>query len=74
MSIIKTVQVQTIFLSSDGATSSGHAINPDVIRKAVKRLNSYYSITFHTIGLGKDCDENFMKGLVVDNNGIYIDK
>jgi len=71
---VKPVQVQTVFLLSDGAPSSGPETNPDAIREAVKKWNPYHRITIHTIGLGKDCDENFMKGLAADNNGIYIDK
>ncbi|MCD6367421.1 MAG: VWA domain-containing protein, partial [Bacteroidales bacterium] len=71
---MKPINVETVFLLSDGAPSSGSVTSPDGIREAVKKWNSYHRITIHTIGLGKDCDENFMKGLATDNNGIYIDK
>jgi len=71
---VKPVDVETVFLLSDGAPSSGLETSPDAIREAVKKWNPYHRITIHTIGLGKDCDENFMKGLAADNNGIYIDK
>jgi len=68
------VNVETIFLLSDGAPSAGPVTKPDDIRKDIKTWNNLQRIKIHSIGLGDDCDENFMRGLAEDNGGIYIDK
>ena len=69
-----TLNVETIFLLSDGAPSAGPVKNPNDIRKDIKTWNPLQRIKIHSIGLGEDCDEEFMRGLAEDNGGIYVDK
>jgi len=68
------LNVETIFLLSDGAPSAGPVTNPDGIRKDVKTWNPLQRVKIHSIGLGDDCDEEFMRGIAEDNGGIYVDK
>lgn len=68
------LNVETIFLLSDGAPSSGPVTNPDGIRTDVKKWNLLQRVKIHSIGLGDDCDEKFMRGIAEDNGGIYVDK
>jgi len=68
------LNVETIFLLSDGAPSAGAVTNPDQIRSDVKDWNKLQRIKIHTIGLGEDCDKNFMTGLAQDNGGVFVDK
>ncbi|MBN1500133.1 MAG: VWA domain-containing protein [Spirochaetes bacterium] len=60
--------VDTIFFLSDGYPSDG---NKDSILKEVEKLNKNKKIRIHSIGLGDDKDEDFMKALAADNNGLY---
>ncbi len=60
--------VDTIFFLSDGYPSDG---NKESILKEVDKLNKNKKVIIHSIGLGDDKDEDFMKGLAADNNGFY---
>lgn len=66
--------VETIFLLSDGAPSAGSITDPNDIITAVEQWNSLKRVNLHTVGLGEDCDEEFMKALATSNNGNYIDR
>ena len=70
----KPLNIQAIFVLSDGAPTVGAVIDPDQIRQEVKKWNPYTRVTINTIGLGDDCDENFMRGLALDNGGIFVHK
>lgn len=68
------LNVETIFLLSDGAPTAGAITNPDQIVEASRNWNQAKRVKIHTIGLGEDCDEAFMKKLASENGGNYIDK
>ncbi len=70
----RPLTVQAIFVLSDGAPTVGSVIDPDLIRQEVKNWNPLRRVTINTIGLGDDCDENFMRGLALDNGGIFVHK
>lgn len=62
--------VDTIFFLSDGQPSDA---SPDQILKEVERLNKGKKVTIHSIGLGDDKDEAFMRALAENNGGKYIE-
>lgn len=62
--------VDTIFFLSDGQPSDA---SPDQILKEVDKINKGKKITIHSIGLGDDKDEKFMKALAENNGGKYIE-
>jgi uncharacterized protein YegL len=66
--------VETVFLLSDGEPTAGKITNPDGIVSKVKEWNSSRKVIIHTIGLGEDCDKEFMKKLASENGGQFIDK
>lgn len=66
--------VETIFLLSDGSPTAGKTTNTDAIVSKAAEWNSAKRIKIHTIGLGEDCDKNFMKKLADENGGTFIDK
>ncbi len=66
--------VETVFLLSDGEPSAGKITSASGIVDEVTNWNRSRNITIHTIGLGEDCDKNFMKELASKNNGTFIDK
>jgi len=66
--------VETIFLLSDGSPTAGKITNKDQIVAETAEWNSAKRIKLHTIGLGEDCDKDFMKKLAAENNGKFIDK
>ena len=66
--------VETIFLLSDGSPTAGKITNKNQIVTKTAEWNSAKRIKLHTIGLGEDCDKDFMKKLATENNGKFIDK
>jgi uncharacterized protein with von Willebrand factor type A (vWA) domain len=66
--------VQTLFVLSDGAPNAGKIPNSNDILEALVNWNSVRKIKIHTIGLGEDCDKEFMKKMAADNGGQFIDK
>lgn len=66
--------VETIFLFSDGAPTSGKIRNTDKIVSKTSEWKSAKRVKIHTIGLGEDCDKDFMKKLAAENGGQFIDK
>ncbi|MHC4247735.1 MAG: HEAT repeat domain-containing protein [Planctomycetota bacterium] len=70
MLALKDPLVDTIFLLSDGAPTSGSVTEPDAIRAAVLKANTR-GVVIHCIGIGFH-DREFMAGLARDNNGKYV--
>ncbi|GAB4301512.1 MAG: hypothetical protein Kow0068_24410 [Marinilabiliales bacterium] len=70
----KNLNVETIFLLTDGEPTAGKITNPDEIIEAVSEWNKLKRVKIHTIGLGENHDKNFMRKLAEQNNGVYIDK
>jgi uncharacterized protein with von Willebrand factor type A (vWA) domain len=66
--------VETIFVLSDGSPNEGKIPDPQGILTAVAKWNSAQKIKIHTIGLGEDCDKDFMQKLAAQNGGQFIDR
>ncbi|MBI1850697.1 MAG: HEAT repeat domain-containing protein [Planctomycetes bacterium] len=64
--------LDTIFLLSDGAPSTGRITDTGEILKAIAEMNKSRKIIVHTIGMGKLHDAKFMSQLASDNGGQYI--
>ncbi len=62
--------VDVIFFLSDGQPSDASS---DKILKEIKSLNNG-RVIIHSVGLGDDKDEDFMKALADENNGVYTEK
>jgi uncharacterized protein with von Willebrand factor type A (vWA) domain len=67
-------EVETLFVLSDGAPNEGKIPNSQGILDALKQWNNSKKIKIHTIGLGEDCDKDFMKKMADENGGQFIDK
>lgn len=67
-------ETETLFVLSDGSPNAGKIPNSNDILSAVVNWNSVRKIKIHTIGLGEDCDKEFMKKLAEQNGGQFIDK
>lgn len=68
------LEVETIFLLSDGSPTAGKTKKTDQIIDKTNQWNSAKRIKIHTIGLGEDCDKVFMAKLADENNGEFIDR
>jgi len=66
--------VETIFVLSDGSPNEGKIPDTQGILDAVSKWNSAKKVKIHTIGLGEDCDKEFMKKLAEQNGGQFIDR
>ncbi len=67
-----TERADTFFLLSDGFPSAGQIVDPDAIRAEFKRRNLDRHVVLHTIGVGEDAADKFMKGLAEDNGGQFV--
>jgi uncharacterized protein YegL len=70
----KPLNVENIFLLSDGSPSAGAITNPQKIIDKTQEWNKIGKVKIHCIGLGTDQDEAFLKGIAEKNNGQYIKK
>lgn len=70
----KALNVETIFLLTDGEPSAGKITAPDEIIDAVNEWNKLKRVKIHAIGLGENHDKQFMREIAEQNNGMYIDK
>jgi len=68
------LEVEVIFLLSDGSPTTGKITGIDNIIAQTAQWNSAKRIKLHTIGLGDDCDRNFMARLADENNGEFIER
>ncbi len=66
--------VDTIFFLTDGKPSVGEVIDPNEILVRVREWNRLSRIVIHTIGVGKDQDEVFLRRLAEENGGQYARK
>ncbi len=64
----------TIFLMTDGQPNRGKIVDTELIRQEVRKLNRDRKFTIHTIGVGKDHEVEFLKGLAAENAGEYLAK
>lgn len=68
------LNVETVFLLSDGEPTAGKITSPEKIISKSDDWNSAKRVKIYTIGLGEDCDKEFMKELANKNNGSFIDR
>jgi len=68
------LDVETVFLLSDGEPSAGKYTSTQQISQKVEEWNGLKRLQIHTVGLGDNHDEEFMKNMAVDNGGVYINK
>ncbi len=66
--------VDTIFFLTDGKPSVGEVVDPNEILVRVREWNRLSRIVVHTIGVGKDQDEVFLRRLAQENGGQYARK
>jgi uncharacterized protein YegL len=62
----------TIFFLSDGQPTVGTVIDPKQILKEVKRWNELSRVKIHTVGVGADHAEAFMRDLAESSGGTYV--
>ncbi|MFN8255281.1 MAG: VWA domain-containing protein [Bacteroidales bacterium] len=67
-------EVETMFVLSDGEPNGGKIPSSQGILDALTKWNSSQKVKIHTIGLGEDCDKDFMKKMADANGGQFIDK
>jgi len=65
------VELDTVFLLSDGVPTSGAVIDPSEILRIITRANRLTKIRIHTVYLGSD-PSSFMRELAGNNYGRYI--
>ncbi|MEX0981276.1 MAG: VWA domain-containing protein [Bacteroidales bacterium] len=70
----EVLDVETVFLLSDGEPSAGQYRSTQQILQKVEEWNELNRLQIHTVGLGDNHDEDFMRKMAVDNNGVYINK
>jgi hypothetical protein len=66
--------VDTIFLLTDGAptTPDNTPDSTDAVLEAVRQWNPAKRVVIHTIGIGKDINDVFLKQLSVENGGRFV--
>ncbi len=62
----------TIFLMTDGKPNRGKVMDPVLIRKEIRKMNRERKLTIHTIGVGENVAEGFLKKLASENGGEYL--
>ena len=61
--------LDTVYLLSDGAASTGDLTDTDGIRERVRRWNSARGVRIHCIAIGQDHD--LLRAIAVDSGGVY---
>jgi hypothetical protein len=64
-------EIDTLYLLSDGAPSSGDMVDRARVQAAIRQLNRTRKVTIHTIGSGahKATDRAFLEGVARDAGG-----
>lgn len=70
----KVIDVETVFLLSDGEPSAGKHTKTEEILEKVNEWNEFKRVQIHTVGLGDNHDENFMREMAIQNKGVYVTK
>ncbi len=65
------LDVDTIFVLSDGEPSVGDIIDPQLIREAVLEMNSTRNVVINTIAIGSSLE--ILQWLAEDSGGAYVD-
>ncbi len=64
--------VDTIYLLSDGVPNNGRIIEPGEILSKMIEMNRTRRVKIHTIGVGADAREDFMRALADQNGGVCV--
>lgn len=65
------LDVDTIFVLSDGEPSVGDIIDPQLIREAVQEMNATRGVVINTIAIGSSLE--ILEWLAEDNGGTHVD-
>ena len=68
------LNVETVFLLTDGVPSAGKYTNPNDILTHLSEWNKLNRVIVHSVGLGDNQDKDFLRKMAEQNNGVYIDK
>ena len=63
--------LDTIFFLTDGVPTAGRFQNPKKILELMREWNETAKLTIHCVGIGKDCDDDFLRELAKIGNGEY---
>ena len=66
--------VDTIFLLTDGAPtkSDGQPDSTDRVLEGIRQWNSTGRVIVHTIGVGKEINDTFLKKIAAENHGTFV--
>ncbi|MBL8726474.1 MAG: HEAT repeat domain-containing protein [Planctomycetes bacterium] len=64
--------LDTVYFLSDGKPSVGKLVDPNEIRKEIRRHNEVYRIVIHTIAIG-EFQKEFLSQLAEENGGMFMD-
>ena len=64
--------LDTVYFLSDGRPSIGKLVDPNEIRKEVRRYNEVFRMVIHTIAIGEFSKE-FLQQLAEENGGVFVD-
>jgi hypothetical protein len=64
--------VDTIYLMSDGMPNNGRITEPGAIIAKISEMNKSRKIIIHTIAVGEQIREDFMKPLAEKNGGTFV--
>lgn len=65
------LDVDTIFVLSDGEPSVGDLLDPQLIRDAVKEMNATRKVVIHTISVGGSLE--ILEWLAADSGGVHVE-
>jgi len=68
------LNVETVFLLTDGVPSAGKYKAPNDILIHLSEWNELKRVIVHSVGLGDNQDKDFLRKMAEQNNGVYIDK
>jgi hypothetical protein len=66
------ITADTILFMSDGGPTCGRTTDCNEILAQVKEWNQTKRVTIHTVGIGKQVVESFMKALATQNGGQFV--
>ncbi len=64
--------LDTVYFLSDGKPSVGKLIDPNEIRREVRKHNEVWRIVIHAIAIG-DFQKDFLMALAAENGGTFVD-
>lgn len=64
--------LDTVYFLSDGRPSIGKLVDPNEIRKEIRRHNEVFRMVIHTIAIG-EFQKEFLQQLAEENGGVFVD-